>query len=444
MHSRRLALAALLFGVAQFQIPGQVSFTLSSSPGVGNNPRAVIAADVNGDGNLDLISANQNQINANSLSVLTNTGGGGFATSATLAAGSQPYSVAAADVNGDGHPDLVCANYNGNTITVYTNNGSGIFVTLITVPAGTRPKCVISTDVNHDGRPDIITANSSSSTLSVLLNQGSGYYFTAVDSSPATGAGPACVTAGDVNADGRLDLIVANLGDTVRGFTILTNDGTGHFSAALAPNNFIHSSWVTAADVNADNAVDLIVVGASSSANAVSVYTNNQAGSFSLASTAATGTTPFAATAADLNGDGSLDLATANQGNNTLSILTNNGTGIFSLALSPTVGSGPESLVAADVNGDGKPDLVSGNWNVATLSVMINNTPFPPPRLTIEKSGPETLVRWPSSATGWRLLQAAELSLDWLPCTGIADDGTNRSFAVSPGTGSGFFRLVTP
>ncbi len=445
MYRFKLLLAGVLLGATTLPLSAQVAFSLSSSPSVGNNPRAVIAVDVNGDGKPDLVSANQNSITANSLTVLINDGAGGFPTSATLSTGSQPYSVAAADFTGDGKMDLVCANYGGNSITVFRNNGSGGFSPLITVPVGTRPKSVTVADVNSDGRPDIICANSSSSTLSILLNEGSGYYFTSVDSSPATGTGPACVTAADVNGDGKVDLVVANLTDTVHAFTVLTNDGTGKFAAAPVPNNFFKTSWVTVADVNHDGFTDVICLGSGATGNAVSIYTNNGTGAFTLASSATTGSTPYAVASADINGDGHLDLITANQGNNTMTILTNNGSGGFALALSPTVGSGPESLAVGDVNGDGKLDLITCNWNNATLSVMTNNTALPPPRLDITRTANALVVKWPSPSTGWTLIQNSDLATsNWWAPGGVLDDGNTKSFTLGLPAGNSFFRLTKP
>jgi len=129
-------LTSLVLCVFGCQLHAQVTFTLSSSPGVGNVPYWVTTADVNGDGKLDLIDAN---INDNTLSVLTNNGSGGFTLSGTYAVGNHSGSVVAVDVNGDGKPDLISANYYGNNLTVLTNNGSGGFALSGTYAVGNNP-----------------------------------------------------------------------------------------------------------------------------------------------------------------------------------------------------------------------------------------------------------------------------------------------------------------
>jgi hypothetical protein len=106
---------------------------------------------------------------------LTNNGSGGFALVNSLLVGPYPISVAAADVNGDGKVDLITVNFGGifgggNTLTVLTNNGKGGFAVSSSPQVGNDPTSVTTADMNGDGRVDLISANSGSSSLSILLN----------------------------------------------------------------------------------------------------------------------------------------------------------------------------------------------------------------------------------------------------------------------------------
>ncbi len=341
-------------------------FVLNATFSVGNSPSTILAVDVNGEGKLDLVSANYA---ANTLSVLTNNGSGGFVLSSSPAVGS-PQSIAAADVNGDGKMDLIVVNYAANTLSVLTNNGSGGFVLSSSPAVGAGPFWVTVADVNGDGKMDLITANFTANTLTVLTNNGSGGFV--LSSSPAVGNGPRSVVAADVNGDGKMDLISANY--TASTLTVLTNNGSGGFVLSTSLTVGAQPQSVTAADVNGDGKMDLI--SANYGAGSLSVLTNNGSGGFVLASSPAVGGQPISVTAADVNGDGKLDLISANFAANNLSVLINKGGGVFALGSTLNVGVKPESVVAADVNGDGKVDLICANSFDNTLSVFFNNTEF--------------------------------------------------------------------
>ena len=99
------------------------------------------------------------------MSVLLGNGNGTFQPQQTFAPASSPISLAVADVNGDGKPDLVVANANSNSVSVLLGNGNGTFQTQQTFAAGTDPRFSVAVaDVNGDGKPDIVVANSNSNT----------------------------------------------------------------------------------------------------------------------------------------------------------------------------------------------------------------------------------------------------------------------------------------
>ena len=124
-------------------------FILSSTPAVGNTPTALVAADLNGDGRPELITANYS---GNSLTVLAKGPDGLFATSATVFVEGNPYSLVAADVNGDGKLDAVTANDFSNSLTVLTNSGNGTLIFATNLHPGNRPLSVKAADFNGDGR----------------------------------------------------------------------------------------------------------------------------------------------------------------------------------------------------------------------------------------------------------------------------------------------------
>jgi len=147
-------------------VPNSIVFRLSSSPGVGGTPVSVVAADVNGDGKPDLISANYSD---NSLTVLTNNGSAGFGLAASLAVGVGPRPVRAADVNGDGWVDLICGNVGSATLTVLTNNRSGGFALAASAASGTtKPGCARSFSTSCPMRPSSPKRASSACRLRVL------------------------------------------------------------------------------------------------------------------------------------------------------------------------------------------------------------------------------------------------------------------------------------
>jgi len=363
----------IILYVLSSQLHAQVSFPFSATLSVGSGSVAVVTADVNGDGKPDLISANYGN---GTLTVLTNDGSGRFVLSSTLTVGNTPYfsgAVCAADVNGDGWVDLICANFLDNTLTVLTNNRSGGFVLSSTLAVGTGPYGVIAADVNGDGKLDLISVNRDANSLTVLTNNGSGGFV--LSSTISVGNKPFYVCAADVNRDGNMDLICVN--DADNSLTVLTNNGSGGFVTSGTYGVGNGPQNVIAVDVNGDGWVDLVC--ANYYSNSLTVFTNNRSGGFVLSATLDVGPATTFVCAADVNGDGWMDLISANSANNTLTVLTNNGSGGFVTAATLNVGNYPIGICATDVNRDGKVDLICVNWDANTLTVLTNATPFPSP-----------------------------------------------------------------
>jgi hypothetical protein len=410
MKLRISLLIALTLLAGLHQAAAQTTFAPPTNYPVGYGPSSVVATDVNGDGWLDLICVYYGGYSnavfhpGNTLTLLTNSGNGNFGYNATYTVGGFPESVIAADINGDGKVDLICANSGSNTLSVLTNNGSGGFMLNATLDVGARPSSVVAADVNGDGWLDLISANNDGNTLSVLTNNGNGSLGS--NATLNVGSTPVSVTTADVNGDGKVDLVCANNG--------------------LYPAN-----------------------------GTFSVFTNNGSGGFTLAFSPDEGTSlPNSLVAADLNGDGKADLICVNLRSPTLLVFTNDGSSDFTL-VSSAIPSAilAESVTAADVNGDGRLDLISANENANTLSVLFNTSIFPPPTSTpaptIKPSGNGLLVSWPSDSAGWSLQQNPDLTTtNWSPSGysgyGISDDGTNKSLVIQPPTGNLFFRLLHP
>jgi len=350
-------------------------FTLVSSPVVGAGPHSITTADVNADGKPDVISANNGTGTGNTLSVLTNSGAGGFVLASTPVVGTGAYAVTAADVNLDGKIDLICANYGsgtGNTLSVLTNKGGGTFALASSLAVGTGPTGVTSADVNGDGKPDLISANNGNTlgtSLTVLTNNGTGGF--ALASSPTVGIGAFSVVAVDVNGDGKPDLISANR--KAGTLTVLTNISGGSFVLASSPLVGATPVSIATADINGDGKVDLITEDLAN--EFVLVLTNSGNGNFAPYFSIPAGGV-FSITTADVNGDGKPDLIYPDFNVNLLLVLTNNVGAGFGSNSPVAVGDGPVSVVAADVNGDGKPDVICANARTNTLSVLFNTPAF--------------------------------------------------------------------
>jgi 6-phosphogluconolactonase (cycloisomerase 2 family) len=349
---------------------GKVDFTTGASP------YGVFTTDFDGDGKTDLAVPN---LSSNNVSVLRNTGSAGnvsFAARSDYATGTQPSSSVMADLDGDGAKDLVVVNNASNSCSVFRNTstaGTLAFVHIQTFSCGVNPRGVALRDLNDDGKADLVITNSGTNTFSVFLNTSSGVgvisLATNVDYSP--GAQPTGIDIADIDGDGKPDVVIANYSAaSVSVLRNTTSSGTLSFAAKVDLTTGSNPNSVVLADFDKDGKTDIAT--ANYGSNSMSVLQNTSvAGSISFASKVdySSGSNPFKISAADLNGDGWVDLIVSNVFDANVSVFRNS-SGTFAAAVNYAVGSQPRGLVIADVDSDGKPDISTGNYNDNTVSVL--------------------------------------------------------------------------
>jgi hypothetical protein len=376
-HSTRLSVFLLPAVLASSAAAQEVRFARTDYP-VGLKPASVIAADFNGDGKLDLAAAN---ISSNTVSILLGRGDGSFGPKTDFATSAGPSAVTAGDFDGDGRLDLAVASKSASRVSILLGKGDGTFSTPTNFAVGTGPVSVATADFSGDGKLDLAVANHDSGTASVLLGKGDGTFGPKTDF--VTGALPVFVVAGDFNADGKLDLAVAhNSPGTV---SVLAGKGDGTFGPKT---DFVTGSdprSLTTAVFNLNHKLDIAT--ANSSANSVSVLLGKGDGTFDPKIDLGTDTEPISVTAADFNGDGRSDLLTGNVGYSfygfyqypTVSLFRGNGNGTFGPRADFSTGLTPGSVATGDFNGDGNLDVATANADGNTVSVLLRDPVVPNP-----------------------------------------------------------------
>jgi hypothetical protein len=356
----------------------EVRFARTDYP-VGLKPASVITADFNGDGKLDLAVAGKS---ANTVSILLGKGDGSFGPKTDFVTSAGPSAVTAGDFNSDGKLDLAVAGKSANMVSILLGKGDGTFGEPTNFAVGTGPVSVATADFNGDGKLDLAVANRDSNTASVLLGRGDGTFGPKTDF--ATGALPVFVVAGDFNADGKLDLAVAN--NSLGTVSILGGKGDGTFGPKTDFVTGLDPKSLTTAVFNLNHKLD--VATANSSANSASVLLGKGDGTFDPKVDLGTDTGPISVTAADFNGDGKMDLMTGNMGSGyygfygyypTVSLFRGNGNGTFGPRADFSTGSTPGSLATGDFNGDGNLDVATANADGNSVSVLLRDPVVPDP-----------------------------------------------------------------
>lgn len=315
---------------------GSVSFATRQDFSTADLCQSLHITDLDGDGKMDVIASNRNS-STNNLQVFRNTSSSGsisFATAVNFSRPDFPYVIASGDLNADGKPDLVHTNFNSTSISVNQNTSTSGTISLAAnfqLTAGSIPGTVEISDLDLDGKPDIIFTNYSSNTISYYRNihssgaLSSSSFDSKVDIGTGTGTNPQGLFMADIDGDGKKDIVS-------------THQNTGNIS--------VHRNTSTSGSI-----------------------------SFATLATTSSGATARSTYVTDINGDGKVDVISANIGANTLRVFQSSSTsGTISLSSGVTfsTGSQPYFGIAADIDGDTKPDMVSADYNSSQLSVFRN------------------------------------------------------------------------
>ena len=222
---------------------GQFTPAAGSPFAAGQDPNDIGVADMNGDGNLDLVIPNHP---SPYITILLGDGKGRFTSAPSspfdVHSYPHPHGVAVADFDGDGHPDVMTDSWGNNQVELIIGDGrGGLRLPGRFFPTGHRPyERLRSADFNRDGHPDVVTTNLDDDTVSILLGDGHGNFVSAPGSPVAAGAKPWQVWAGDLNGDGIPDLAVIPYqrdlaSQSQNAVTVLL--GNGHAGFAPAPHS---------------------------------------------------------------------------------------------------------------------------------------------------------------------------------------------------------------
>lgn len=337
--------------------------------------------DMNADGKPDLAYFTTGNAN-----IMLGNGAGGFGVPTVFPLPNPNLgSPVVGDFNGDTKLDLAGLDFSNNgpggmqRLTVLPGNGTGgLGAPIHTNFSGHSPHAMAGGDFNGDGKLDLLTLNTSgfsNGSISVFLGDGAGNFGAQTLFAVRTGVNIRQVGVADLNGDNKLDLAIPS----GFGFSVMIGDGLGGFGAATH-NTTANSGSIIVSDFDGDNKRDLAMVSGGTNAK-LSVVRGDGLGAFGVPTQFDVGTFLADLTAADFNGDSKIDIAVASPNLfgslSTVAVLFGNGAGSFSPRTDYIVERSPDQIFSADLNSDGKIDLAVANQGTNTVSVLLNTCGAP-------------------------------------------------------------------
>ena len=367
-------------------IGGDSSFTSNSfvpqtNPVSGDYPHSVGSGDFDGDGKPDLLVSRGSSVSVAVFKNISSPGTISFAPKLDLpvAPFRESEGCAVGDFDGDGKLDFAIANTFAYTVSLYRNTtttGNISFAPKIDYPAKIYPSTVTIGDLNGDGKPELIVANDGDSVISIYKNlstPGNLLFDRRIDL--FTGHASWNVFINDLDGDGRPDLAIAMQGSSST-ICIMRNKGIGgniSFEPKIDLSLQVYFN-VAVGDIDGDGKPDLVATGYST-VNVLKNLTSIGNIAFGTPQSFPVGTINECVSIGDLNGDGKPDLVTSNWGDNTVSVLinhSNTGSIAFNDQVTYAVGANPNFVGIVDFDGDGRPDLAVANTSEDFVTILRN------------------------------------------------------------------------
>ena len=389
------------------------SFASKTDFATGTYPKIIVVNDFDGDGKPDLAVVNQV---ANSISILRNISSNSvplFSTKVDYSSGKEPINIVASDLDGDGKNDLVVTNFNGGgdaEISIYrniSNNGNILFSPRIVFATGAGAIGVDVGDLDSDGRPDIVVTSSNAGTYSIFKNTSTNGNISLAARQDMPYYRGDEVAIGDMDGDNKPDIVLTNtINNTL---VVQRNTSTAEMISFEYGVSFVIGTYPTKialGDFDGDNKKDVAVV--NYTGKSISILKNTSVPgnlSFQSAVNYAMETNPSNITAADLDGDGKPDLITGIGNTGSIAVLKNNSTPgniLFDTGVNYNTGNFDTFCTAGDFTGDGRQDIAVSNTLLNTISILKNKLglilplPLCPPSAndTISAGITGTIYQW--------------------------------------------------